>query len=217
MQIDKRTKTLNIICVCLVLFAGVIRLIAKPTGLFVYNSLIFTLLTFTIAIWIFQLKKRLLQPDVKRNLISAASIMIFWMAIRTIKYDFLPDKHFTLRYAWYLYYIPMVLIPLLIFLSVLAIGLPHDKPINRLNNELKELGNVTAEENAKDFSGTELLSKREKEVMELLIKGKKRKEIAEELFVTESTIKKHSASIYRKLDVGNKKELFEKVKSEIVK
>lgn len=131
MQINKRTKTINIICVCLVLFAGVIRLIAKPTGLFVYNSLIFTLLTFTIAIWIFQLKKRLLQPDVKRNLISAASIMIFWMAIRTIKYDFLPDKHFTLRYAWYLYYIPMVLIPLLIFLSVLAIGLPHDKPINR--------------------------------------------------------------------------------------
>ena len=58
------------------------------------------------------------------------------------------------------------------------------------------------------------LSKREREVMKLLLEGKKRKEIAEELFVTESTIKKHSASIYKKLEVENRKELLEKVKSE---
>lgn len=65
-----------------------------------------------------------------------------------------------------------------------------------------------------EFSQTDLLSKREIEVLKLLLEGKKRKEIAEELFVTESTIKKHSASIYKKLEVENRKELLEKVKSE---
>ena len=64
------------------------------------------------------------------------------------------------------------------------------------------------------FAQTDLLSKREREVMKLLLEGKKRKEIAEELFVTESTIKKHTASIYKKLEVENRKELLEKVKSE---
>ncbi|MGN1123619.1 MAG: response regulator transcription factor, partial [Eubacterium sp.] len=67
---------------------------------------------------------------------------------------------------------------------------------------------------ADEFSQNDLLSKREREVMKLLLEGKKRKEIAEELFVTESTIKKHSASIYKKLEVENRKELLEKVKSE---
>lgn len=67
---------------------------------------------------------------------------------------------------------------------------------------------------ADEFAQTDLLSKREREVMKLLLEGKKRKEIADELFVTESTIKKHSASIYKKLEVENRKELLEKVKSE---
>lgn len=67
---------------------------------------------------------------------------------------------------------------------------------------------------ADEFAQTDLLSKREREVMKLLLEGKKRKEIAEELFVTESTIKKHSASIYKKLEVENRKELSEKIKSE---
>lgn len=57
-----------------------------------------------------------------------------------------------------------------------------------------------------------LLSNRELEVTKLLLEGKRRKDIAEELFVTESTIKKHSANIYRKLEVENRKELVEKFK-----
>lgn len=130
MQVSKKTKILNFICVMLVLTAGVIRLVAKPDKVFAYNGLIFTMFSFAAVIWIFQLQKRLLQPDVRHNLISAAGLMIFWMALRTVKYDLLPTGHFTVRYAWYLFYLPMLFIPLLIFLSVLAIGRPHDKPIN---------------------------------------------------------------------------------------
>ena len=61
-----------------------------------------------------------------------------------------------------------------------------------------------------DWTDAEALSQREKEVLKLLLINKKRKEIAEELFVTESTIKKHTSGIFRKLEVSNRNELFEK-------
>ncbi len=57
----------------------------------------------------------------------------------------------------------------------------------------------------------ELISKRETEVLRRLLEGKSRKQIAEELFVTEATVKKHSASIYSKLDVHNRAELIYKL------
>lgn len=131
MQISRKTIRLNTVCAGLVLLAGVIRLLVRHTGLFSYNSIIFTLFSAASAIWIFQLKTRILQPEVRRNLIGAAFLMIFWMAVRTLKYDFLPPGHFTARYAWYMYYIPMLFIPLLMFLSVLTIGRPHNKTICR--------------------------------------------------------------------------------------
>lgn len=57
------------------------------------------------------------------------------------------------------------------------------------------------------------LSQREKEVLRLIMQNKKRKDIADELFVTESTIKKHTSSIFKKLDINNRSELFENAKS----
>lgn len=55
------------------------------------------------------------------------------------------------------------------------------------------------------------ISKREMDVLRRLLEGKSRKQIAEELFVTEATIRKHSTSIYAKLDVHNRTELIYKL------
>ncbi len=57
---------------------------------------------------------------------------------------------------------------------------------------------------------TSSLTAREKEVLELLLKGKKRYEIAQALFVSEETVKKQITSIYRKLGVSSRSELFAK-------
>ena len=65
------------------------------------------------------------------------------------------------------------------------------------------------------WESTDALSKREIDVFKLLLEGKRRKDIAEELFVTESTIKKHSSNIYKKLGVENRKELLSKIKAEV--
>ena len=49
-----------------------------------------------------------------------------------------------------------------------------------------------------------MLTKREEEVMALLIKGYNNREIAEELTITSHTTKAHLASIYTKLHVANR-------------
>ena len=56
------------------------------------------------------------------------------------------------------------------------------------------------------------LSNREMDVFKGLLEDKKRKEIAEELCITENTVKKHISSIFTKLEVSNRKELLEKIK-----
>ena len=55
------------------------------------------------------------------------------------------------------------------------------------------------------------LTKRELDVLKLILQNKKRREIAEELFVTENTVKKHTAHIYEKLNVCDRSELLLKL------
>lgn len=133
---SRETRILNFICVTLVLLAGVVRSLGYYYGTFSYNSIIFMLFTASAFIWIYQLQRRLVQPDVRRNLTLCALMIIFWMMLRTIKYEFLPDGSFTVRYAWYLYYIPQTFCVLMMFFSVLHIGRPQNRPISRFWNLL---------------------------------------------------------------------------------
>ncbi len=51
------------------------------------------------------------------------------------------------------------------------------------------------------------ISKREQEIVALLIKGKTYKEISEELFISISTVKTHAGNIYKKCGIKNRNEL----------
>lgn len=55
------------------------------------------------------------------------------------------------------------------------------------------------------------LSNREKDVLTKMLENKKRKEIAEELFITENTVKKHVSNIFAKLQVGSREEMYMKI------
>jgi len=59
------------------------------------------------------------------------------------------------------------------------------------------------------------ITEREKDVLVKLLANKQRKEIADELFITESAVKKHTSSIFAKLDVTNRFELYVKLKKYI--
>lgn len=131
MRSSRKTKILNCICVVLVLLACVVRLLGYQYGTFSYNSIICVLFTASALIWIHQLQRRLVQPDVRRNLTVCALMIILWILLRTIKYEFLPVDSIALRYAWYLYYIPQTFCVLMMFFSVLHIGKPQNSPISR--------------------------------------------------------------------------------------
>ena len=131
MRSSRKTKLLNCICVLLVLLACVVRMLGYHYETFSYNSIICVLFTASALIWIHQLQRRLVQPDVRRNLTVCALMIILWMLLRTIKYDFLPDNSVAVRYAWYLYYIPQTFCVLMMFFSVLHIGKPQNSPISR--------------------------------------------------------------------------------------
>jgi len=51
-----------------------------------------------------------------------------------------------------------------------------------------------------------LLSAREREVLGMLARGLRNKEIARRLFISDCTVKLHTRNTYRKLDVANRTE-----------
>ena len=60
----------------------------------------------------------------------------------------------------------------------------------------------------KELPDTSMLTPREREVLELLLEGKQRNEIAAKLYISENTVKKNISSIYSKLGVTSRNELF---------
>ncbi len=71
----------------------------------------------------------------------------------------------------------------------------HPRVANRLVSELTR----TEQEND-DVK----LTKREKDVLSLLVKGNSNKEMAENMFISEKTVKNHLTSIFRKLGVKDR-------------
>ncbi|MBE6933358.1 MAG: hypothetical protein E7464_08270 [Ruminococcaceae bacterium] len=64
------------------------------------------------------------------------------------------------------------------------------------------------------WPGRSSLTTREMEVLKLLLLDKRRKDMAQELFVSENTVKKHTSNIYFKLNVSNRRELLCKLDEE---
>jgi DNA-binding CsgD family transcriptional regulator len=56
------------------------------------------------------------------------------------------------------------------------------------------------------------ISKREYEVLQLICNGLSNQQIAESLFVSENTVKKHISSLFLKLDVGRRTEAIRKAR-----
>ncbi|MCF6138713.1 response regulator transcription factor [Pseudalkalibacillus berkeleyi] len=77
----------------------------------------------------------------------------------------------------------------------------HNQLVPTLLEEYKRLNDFLFNKAVKPDG---LLSKREWEVLELIKQGLSNKKIAEELFITEKTIKTHVTSIFKKLQVNDR-------------
>ena len=75
--------------------------------------------------WGISVSKRIVQAQVRRNLVAVALLNVFWFAIRSIKYYFVSDPALS-RQLWYWYYFPMVFIPLISVFVSMSLGKPEN-------------------------------------------------------------------------------------------
>ena len=75
-----------------------------------------------------------------------------------------------------------------------------------------KIAGYSLEQVIRSLPQVELLTSREMEVFEAILKNMKRKDIADELGVTEHTVKKHTSHIFEKLEVSSRRELYEKLR-----
>ena len=73
------------------------------------------------ALWGFSLDRRIIQTQALHCLRLTAALMLLWLILRTLKYEFVTDLTVA-RYIWYLYYLPMLFIPLLGVYIALSLG-----------------------------------------------------------------------------------------------
>ncbi|WP_165822338.1 helix-turn-helix transcriptional regulator [Paenibacillus montanisoli] len=83
-----------------------------------------------------------------------------------------------------------------------------NKIMNYLNKMITSFGlSETKDEDKDEVKPKDRLSIREREVVNQLMKGRSNKEIANELFLSETTVKKHLTNIFDKLGVKNRAQL----------
>ena len=76
------------------------------------------------TIWGLSVRRRIVQSQVRRYLSAVFALMVFWMVARSARY-LIAQSPWTLRHLWYLYYLPMLFIPLLVVLSAFSLGRPE--------------------------------------------------------------------------------------------
>lgn len=88
----------------------------------VYTNYIRALLYLLLfALWGFSLDRRIIQTQALHCLRLTAALMLVWLVLRTLKYEVVTDLTVA-RYTWYLYYLPMLFIPLLGVYIAISLG-----------------------------------------------------------------------------------------------
>lgn len=91
--------------------------------------------------------------------------------------------------------------------------------INNVDMSVLDLTNKLSEEQVAlvftNWQALNILTNREKEILKHILLGQRRKEIAVNLYLSESAVRKYTTSIFRKLEVNNRTELCKKAKKAI--
>ena len=80
--------------------------------------------------WGISVSKRIVQVQVRHYLIAVSGLMVFWFVIRSMKYYFITDIGIA-RQLWYLYYLPMLFIPLFSLFVAISLGKPENARLSK--------------------------------------------------------------------------------------
>ncbi|MBQ9228145.1 MAG: hypothetical protein IJ168_04860 [Eubacterium sp.] len=113
---------LYLVMIGVVAACGVIHLTGDRIGIPGSQALSSLLYILLFTVWMFSIRRRFIQHEVRRNMTFFAVLMIVWTLLRAIKYELTLKNTFIDRQLWYWYYVPLLLMPLIMFLSVLYLG-----------------------------------------------------------------------------------------------
>lgn len=100
MYISRETKISNIVCLTIIITSCIIRAISYKMPFYTEsNSIIAFLYITAIIIWLRQVNRRIIQKEVRKNIVRVGEYMIFWMALRMVRYIYVPSDNFLIRYS----------------------------------------------------------------------------------------------------------------------
>lgn len=127
-MIKKRKKKLvnGGIILLAVIVAYAFRLIGNGNYYFVLFPYLRSFIYIGLFIaWGISIRCRIVQKQVAQYLTGISVLLILWFTFRSAKY-FIFWQPTAIRYLWYLYYLPMLFIPILALLVALSLGKPDD-------------------------------------------------------------------------------------------
>jgi hypothetical protein len=121
---DRRELAAGALVFLLILAAWSLRLSWSGGKWAPWESALRTVLYFVLfSVWGLSVKRRILHPAIRRQLLATALLILLWMALRTVKFH-VPLSETARRYLWYGYYVPMILLPLMGFFTAVCLGKP---------------------------------------------------------------------------------------------
>ena len=129
MNIKHNRKTiLTVGCALLVLISFSLRFYSIPID-GMTRTLRTAIYIFLYSIWAFSIQTRIIHNQIRKILLMIAFLMIMWFLIRNEKYIYALTFPNLARYLWYLYYLPMLLIPSFAVMIAKSIGLSYDEKL----------------------------------------------------------------------------------------
>lgn len=122
MKRNTRQLFLMIFVFAIIAAAYSCRMLAKfDIGGVYMNYIRAALYLLLFALWGYSLDRRIIQTQALHCMRLTAALMLVWLILRTLKYEVVTDITVA-RYIWYLYYLPMLFIPLFGVYIALSLG-----------------------------------------------------------------------------------------------
>ena len=127
----KQNHKTGFLVAAMVFSAIALRVLGKFDILIVPGGIARSLIYIALYIgWGISVSKRIIQVQVRHYLIAVSGLMVFWFVIRSMKYYFITDIGIA-RQLWYLYYLPMLFIPLFSLFVAISLGKPENAKLSK--------------------------------------------------------------------------------------